>query len=302
MMELIIIPLLVFFSVLIFLLPKEFYMKTRNAISEFVDIRKDDRVQSRGQASRNTVVEKIMTLSRRFYFVLPRPLRLVRKTYVESMVRITGLNQGTGVEEITGLRYLLLLFSILYSLFLYVLTNEGLIIPFMGLLGFICFYVPEKFLEIRAKRRMGSIQKSVPSMLTSAAILLEAGMNIPQVLDVISEVTNNDFSKMMRLVLNDSKMGIPLEKSLENTLNTCYLEEYRSFVSVIIQGLGYGSSGLPQLMRRLAYESWDARKRTAQNLAQKASMKLFLPLVFLVLPAFLIFLMGPLMFYIKEIF
>lgn len=295
-----IIPVLLSLTVLIITLPKRTFQNAWSKLAEYLEV-SPVKVTIKERKHGGSVVGRILRLSRQFYYYLPVQMRRVGKARIEKLIRYAG-TEKFGIEEITGARYLIVIISLVYTALLYLLSGERLLILFGVVLSAFLFMVPLQYLEIKSQKRMRNIQQSIPSFLTSGAIMLDAGMNIQQMLECISDATVNELSKSIRGALHKTKMGVSLPRALEETLDTCSIEEYRSFITIMVQGLDLGASGISGMVRRLAAESWDARKRLAQNMAQKASMKLFLPLVFLVLPAMLIFLMGPMVFYIGGIF
>ena len=66
----------------------------------------------------------------------------------------------------------------------------------------------------------------------------------------------------------------------------------RAFVRSVVQGETLGVS-IGQIMRNVAEEMRKRRRYSAQERAQKAPIKMLTPLVFLILPAFILTIIGP---------
>jgi len=143
---------------------------------------------------------------------------------------------------------------------------------------------------------------SVPYVLFLFTILTKAGLKITQALEENGRSSKNTLSLEISKVNDDIRMGISPQIALEGFAQRVDIDEINYFVSSLMQGLDKGSSGISKVIKMHAKESWETRKSLAKELAEKASMKLFLPLLLLVLPAMVIFLLGPMIFSMIDMF
>ena len=86
-------------------------------------------------------------------------------------------------------------------------------------------------------------------------------------------------------------MGLTIEDSLQNMLGRVDSMSVRTFVQAIIQGQMLGVS-IGKILRDLAIDMRKRRRQMAEERAQKAPTKILFPLVFLILPALMIIVLG----------
>ena len=86
-------------------------------------------------------------------------------------------------------------------------------------------------------------------------------------------------------------MGLTIEDSLQNMLARVDSMSLRTFVQAIVQGQLLGVS-IGKILRDLAVDMRKRRRQLAEERAQKAPIKILFPLVFLILPAMMIVILG----------
>ena len=87
-------------------------------------------------------------------------------------------------------------------------------------------------------------------------------------------------------------MGLSIQEALLHMLGRCDTASMRSFVRSIVQGETLGVS-IGQIMRDLAQEMRRRRRAVAQEKAQKAPVKMLLPMVFFIFPPLFLIVIGP---------
>ena len=87
-------------------------------------------------------------------------------------------------------------------------------------------------------------------------------------------------------------MGIPRSEALGNLATRCGVDEARSLVGVINQAERFGTS-IAHALRRQSQALRVKRRQTAEEKAQKTTVKLLFPLICFIFPAILIVLAGP---------
>lgn len=217
-------------------------------------------------------------------------------------VRIANIDNLFTVEQFIGLKYLSALFILIYVLFLSAIQfSLGYIL--LGLsTAFLGFLLPDQWLNIRIKRRRWEIQKEIPSILVSLAVTTDSGLSLLQAIEEVCNRKDGALTDEFKKTLMEISIGIPQREAFENMADRVLVEELTLFISVLIQSLEKGSSGVTQVLRDQANDAWNKRKSKAKELGEKASIKLFLPLIALTLPALMIFLITPAIFSIMKFF
>ena len=296
---LIILPVII---AIVFLLIPENKVKEEN---QYEFLHKGNSVKKRRDFSEQTekLWRLIARIARRFERI---KLPVSEKKYEKITKNITyaGMQGFLFPEDISTVRVLTLILVFLYFAILYAASGD----PINFLLGIpaciLGFFLPETLLRISAERRQNEIGREFPGMITSLAIITDAGLNlIPAIETLVNQQREHSFfADELNRALEEIKIGIPQKEVFVMLSARTNVEEVRFFVSALIQGLEKGSSGMTDIIRTQANESWQKRKLRAKELADKASIKLFLPLLLLVFPAFAIFLMGPMIFQLIELF
>ncbi|WP_164716277.1 type II secretion system F family protein [Paenibacillus whitsoniae] len=191
---------------------------------------------------------------------------------------------------------------LIYMMLLNFAQPSGVLFMLTLLLAVISFYIPDQILNIKIKQRKWEIYREIPSILLSLAVTTDAGLSLNQALEEICVMKKGAFASELKKTLQQISVGIPQKEAFENLASRVRIDEITLFVSVLVQTLEKGASGITQVLREQANESWTKRKSVAKELAGKASIKLFLPMIGLVLPALMIFLIVPAVFSILRFF
>ncbi len=96
----------------------------------------------------------------------------------------------------------------------------------------------------------------------------------------------------LNLVHQEMQTGVPRSEALRNLAQRTGVDDVYSLVAMLIQTDRLGTS-ISQALRAHAESMRTRRRQRAEQLARKASIKLAFPLVFLVLPALLVIILGP---------
>lgn len=169
-------------------------------------------------------------------------------------------------------------------------------IPFMG------FFVPDQWLNGRVKRRQSAIQRELPAVLTTLAITTEAGLHMAAAMEEVVRTNKGELAGQFRWAAEQVALGQPQGHALETMAARCGVPDLTLVVSNLVQSFEKGSGHVAATLRAQAQEAWEQRRRRAEELAQTASVRLFLPLVLLVFPAIIIFLLGPALMTISDFF
>ncbi|HYE67365.1 MAG TPA: type II secretion system F family protein [Anaerovoracaceae bacterium] len=212
------------------------------------------------------------------------------------------LQRSLSIDEFIAIKYVLACFVFLYLL----LVNAANLTLIIGLLGvvtaFLAFFLPDQWLKIRMQKKLWEIQKEIPSVLISLAVTTDSGLSLFQAIDEVCTRRKGVLIDELKKTMHAIRVGIPQREAFEQLADRIHSEELTLFVSVIVQTLEKGSSGMTKVLREQSNEAWQKRKSKAKELGEKASIKLFLPLISLTLPALMIFLIAPAIFSILKFF
>ena len=185
---------------------------------------------------------------------------------------------------------------VLWMLIGYALAKPvGNLLTISFLLGIVGFYLPTLFIAIRQSQRHGEIQSALPDALDLMVVCVEAGLGLGAALQRVGleiRLASTSLSDELALVNSEMQTGVSRTDALRNLAERTGVEDLYSLVAMLIQTDRLGSSVAASL-RAHADSMRTRRRQRAEELARKASIKLAFPLVFLILPALLVCILGP---------
>jgi tight adherence protein C len=151
---------------------------------------------------------------------------------------------------------------------------------------------PVVLIRRRARFRMTQVDRALPDLIDQIVVTLEAGVGFGNSLKLAAERGTGPLGEELRLTLQEQRMGLGLTSALKNMMERADTTNTRSFVRAVIQGETLGVS-IGTIMRGLAVEMRKSRRQSAEEQAQKAPVKMILPLVLFIFPSIGIVVLGP---------
>jgi len=165
-----------------------------------------------------------------------------------------------------------------------------------GLLG---YTLPLIWLNRKIKSRKKEIIKTLPDALDLITISVEAGLGFDAAMAKVTERWDNELSKEFARTLAEMRLGKSRQEALRDMANRIDVPEVSSFVAAVIQADALGVS-IAKVMRIQSDQMRIRRRQRAEELAQKAPVKLMIPLVLLIFPSIWIVILGPAILMIKN--
>jgi len=154
------------------------------------------------------------------------------------------------------------------------------------------FMLPESFLGMRIRRRFDRIERESADMIDLLAITVQAGLGLDQALKVTSERLDGPLADEVRLMLNEIRVGQSRHEALKRLSERADTPTVRSFTRSMAQSESMGVS-IGQTMKALAVDARTRKRHVAEELAQKAPVKMIFPLAVCFFPAILMIAAGP---------
>jgi tight adherence protein C len=152
--------------------------------------------------------------------------------------------------------------------------------------------LPDVLLVWLARRRIQRADREVPLLLDLLAAASSAGLSGQLALRRAIESTEGPLSEELAEVIRSVDLGARWRDELRNASDRLPLPDLRRAVATMGRAESLGSS-LADALSELATEVRVARRSAATERAGKAPVKMLFPLVFLVLPAFLLLTVVP---------
>jgi tight adherence protein C len=154
--------------------------------------------------------------------------------------------------------------------------------------------LPDVLLVRLGRRRIAQADRGMPLLLDLLAAASSAGLSGQLALRRAIESTEGPLSEELSDVIRSVDLGARWRDELRSTSDRLSLPDLRRAVATMTRAESLGSS-LSDALSDLATEVRDARRSGATERARKAPVKMLFPLVFLVLPAFLLLTVVPVM-------
>lgn len=172
----------------------------------------------------------------------------------------------------------------------------------LGIGGFfIGYFSLDSLLKARAKNRQREIETTLPDVLDLLTISVEAGLGFDAALMKVVEKQKGVLAEEFFKVLQEIKMGRPRREALRDLGHRNQVEDLSHLVASLVQADQLGIS-IGGVLRNQARQMRLKRRQRAEEKAQKAPIKMMVPLVLFVFPSVFIVVIGPAIIQIVEMF
>lgn len=164
-----------------------------------------------------------------------------------------------------------------------------LITALMAIMG---FFVPNLIVNRRIRQRQAEVFKAMPDALDLLTICVEAGLGFDGAMRKVVDKWDNDLSLAFARVLQEIQLGKLRREALRDMADRLGVSEMESFVAAVIQSEQLGVS-LARVLHVQSEAMRVKRRQRAEENAQRAPVKMLLPMALLIFPTIIIILLGP---------
>jgi tight adherence protein C len=167
----------------------------------------------------------------------------------------------------------------------------------MGIVGgfLVGFFVPRYFLDRKIRNRQRDLRWGLADALDLMVISVEAGLGLnAAMMKVSSELkdVHHAISLEFELANLEIRVGRDRDEALRNLAERTGVDDLRSLVAMLIQTDKFGTS-IAKGLRVFSDSLRTKRRQRAEQEAQKAAVKLLLPLACFLFPTLFIAILGP---------
>src|SRR5438067_1026350 len=138
-------------------------------------------------------------------------------------------------------------------------------------------------------------EKAPADALDMLVLCIEGGLSMNAALQRITGElvhVHPALGEELTLVVQTVNLGLSVGEAVKQLGDRCGLEEVRDLASLLLQSERFGA-GVAKTLRTHADSSRTDRQQRAEELAQKASVKILFPMLLFIFPAIFIVLLGP---------
>ena len=261
------------------------------------DARSQHLSESLGKRAVMPAFERLIDLGRRL-----TPLGYVDK--IRQKFVIAGIQTPDSVDRFLAVKSVMFPLGIivgLANLFFHFLLDGIMGLVASIVIGGAIAFGPDLWINRKVDDRQKGILRSLPDVLDLLTISVEAGLGFEQALDRVIGSVPGPLSDEFARMLGESRSGASRADAMRAMDERCNIPELRSFVLAIVQADTFGVS-IGRVLRAQSEEMRIKRRQLAQEKAQKAPVKMLIPMVFCIFPALFCVVLGPAALNIKESF
>ena len=151
---------------------------------------------------------------------------------------------------------------------------------------------PDAQLNRAVDERQTAILRGLPDIIDLLVISVEAGLGFEQALQRVIEAVEGPLPDEFSRMLGEVRAGSTRAEAMRAMDARIEVPEVRSFVLAILQADAFGVS-IGRVLRGQADEMRIKRRQLAEEKAQKAPVKMLIPMVFCIFPALFTIVLGP---------
>jgi tight adherence protein C len=154
------------------------------------------------------------------------------------------------------------------------------------------FFLPNMVLYQAAHERGQRIRKELPDALDLLTINVEAGLGFDAALAQVARNTEGPLAHEFFRVLQEMQIGLGRAAAMKALGERTNVIELRGFVLSMVQADQFGIP-VANVLRVQAKEMRIKRSQLVEEKAQKVPIKILFPLIFCIMPALFIVVVGP---------
>ena len=152
--------------------------------------------------------------------------------------------------------------------------------------------LPGFLLSKAAARRADRIDRELPQFVDQLALIIEAGMSFDAAVTYLADVSDGPLGEEMRRVLTELRVGESRRSAIRNFALRVKSDDAMAFANAVLASDQLGSP-LGAILRSQASDLRHRRQTYAEERAQKAPVKMLLPMAIFILPVMFVLILAP---------
>lgn len=152
--------------------------------------------------------------------------------------------------------------------------------------------IPALAVKQARDKRVQSIEKELPDVLDLLAISVEAGVGLEGALRSVSDRFRSPLADELAHTLSEMELGASRKEALQHLRERTQVPDLDGFVLSLLQAHALGMP-LTRVLQAEAAEMRRRRRQKVREAAAKLPVKLIFPLIFFIMPALFVIVIGP---------
>ena len=164
--------------------------------------------------------------------------------------------------------------------------------------------LPTLWLERKIRRRHTILRQSLADFLDLMIVCLQSGVSLQGTVQCVSDelrIAHPEFAGELNIVQRDISLGATVDAALRRFAVRSGCDGVGALAKFMREAQRLGTQ-LTEALRLHADMLRTQRENAAEEMAQKAAVKILIPTLFLILPAVFIVLAGPAVIQIQQVF
>ncbi|KGK91400.1 hypothetical protein DP73_03805 [Desulfosporosinus sp. HMP52] len=152
----------------------------------------------------------------------------------------------------------------------------------LGLAVIIFIYRFQK-VEKDTLNKKREIESDLPDFLSKLVLLVNAGESMQNAIINIANSSSSErpLYKELKTLAKELEYGKSFTQAIDEFAKRCLVQQVTVFATSVILNYRRGGEELTEALNALARENWENRKLIAKTLAEEASSKLLIPMMFI---------------------
>jgi tight adherence protein C len=248
----------------------------------------------RQQQGANSLIKRIIA---RFSSFGKLTSKDAEESNIQRMLIHANYRTPNAITIFYGFKGLMALLLPIPFILLLIMREQLTLVPVLitVIIGYIGYSLPQYLLGRIVRKRQDRIDRALPDVIDLFVICMEAGLSLQPTINRVAEEIRDvceDFYNELQITGGEMRTGIPRDAALKNLGKRTGVTSLQSLVTLMVQSERLGTS-LTQSLRAHADFTRVQRTLRSEEMAQKLPVKIVVPLVFFILPAMFIVIVGP---------
>ena len=213
---------------------------------------------------------------------------------INTKLVLAGNPEGWDAERVVALKIIGGIVGLVGGAMLVAMLPISGLLKMAGIVIFtlLGYTIPSTQVNAMAGKRQRTIQKQLADVMDLLTISVEAGLGFDAALSQVVKNVPGPLAEEMARLLQEIQIGVSRADAFRHLGERTNVPELEGFVLSMIQADLFGVS-IANVLRAQAKELRLKRRQRAEEIAQKIPVKLLFPMIFMVLPALFIIVLGP---------